>query len=48
MTIALSEATPLSSLCVPSGLLLAEFRTDPEVARLLDAWDRGDDPGATA
>lgn len=48
LTIALSEATPPSSLCVPSGPLLAEFRTDPEVARLLDAWDRGDDPGATA
>ena len=46
LTMAVAEATPPFSLWVTSGPFLAEFRTDPEVARLLDAWDRGDDPGA--
>ena len=48
LTIAESEATPPSSVWVPSGPILGEFRTDPDVARLLDAWDRGDDPSTTA
>ncbi len=48
LTMAVAEATPPFSLWVSSGPFLAEFRSDPEVARLLDAWDRGDDPSATS
>ncbi len=48
LTTAVAEATPPFSLWVTSGPFLAEFRTDTEVARLLDAWDRGDDPGAAS
>ncbi|MFO0231301.1 protein kinase domain-containing protein [Gemmatimonas sp.] len=46
LTMAVAEVTPPFSLWVSSGPYLAAFRSDPEVARLLDAWDRGDDPGA--
>ena len=48
LTKAVAEVTPPFSLWVTSGPFLAEFRTDAEVARLLDAWDRGDAPSATA
>ena len=45
-TIVVSEAMPPSRLWVPSGPPLGKFRTDPEVARLLNAWGRGDDASA--
>ena len=48
LTMAVAEVTPPFSLWVTSGPFLAEFRTDADVARLLDAWDRGDDPSTTA
>ena len=48
LTMAVAEVTPPFSLWVTSGPFLGDFRTDPEVARLLDAWDRGDDPSTTA
>ena len=48
LTIVVSEAMPPSRLWVPGGPLLGESRTDPEVARLLDAWARGDDARAAA
>ena len=46
LTAAVAESTPPFSLWVTTGPFLAEYRVDSEVARLLDAWDRGDDPGA--
>jgi serine/threonine-protein kinase len=40
-----AEVTPPFSLRVTSGVFLDRYRSDPEVARLLDAWYRGDLPG---
>ncbi len=40
----MAEVTPPFSLRVTNGPFLAAYRTDPEVARLLDAWDQGVDP----
>lgn len=44
LTACVSEVTPPFSLRVTSGIFLDRFRSDPEVARLLDAWYRGDLP----
>jgi hypothetical protein len=38
------RATPLFSLRVTSGSFLDRFRSDPEVARLLDDWHPMDRP----
>jgi hypothetical protein len=42
-----AEVTPPFSLRVANGLFLDRYRSDPEVARLLDAWDRGVLPQAS-
>jgi tetratricopeptide (TPR) repeat protein len=44
LTACLEDVTPPFSFRVTSGIFLDEYRTDPEVARLLEAWFRGDDP----
>jgi TolB-like protein len=43
---ALDEVTPPFSLRVTSGVFLDGFRTDPEIAGLLDAWFRGEQAGS--
>jgi serine/threonine protein kinase len=45
LTACVAEVTPPFSFRVTSGVFLDRFRTDSEVARLLDAWYRGDLPG---
>ena len=44
LTACLTDVTPPFSFRVTTGVDLDRYRTDPEVARLLDAWFRGDDP----
>jgi hypothetical protein len=39
---ALEEVTPPFSFRVTSGVFLDRYRSDPEVARLLDAWFAGE------
>ena len=46
LTECMAEVTPPFSLWVRNGPFLGAYRSDPEVARLLDAWDRGVDPRA--
>ena len=46
LTACVDEVTPPFSLRVTNGLYLNRFRSDPEIARLLDAWERGVDPRA--
>jgi hypothetical protein len=45
---AVEEVTPPFSLWVGMGVFLDAFRRDPEVGRLLDAWDYGARPSAQA
>jgi serine/threonine-protein kinase len=47
LTACVAEVTPPFSLRVANGLFLDRYRSDPEVARLLDAWDRGVLPQAS-
>jgi len=46
LTACVSEVTPPFSFRVTSGVFLDRYRTDPEVARLLDAWYRGEPPAS--
>ena len=46
LTACVAEVTPPFSLRVTNGLYLNRYRSDPEIARLLDAWERGVDPRA--
>ena len=48
LTACVAEVTPPFSLRVTNGVFLDRYRSDPEVARLLDAWERGDDPGVVS
>ena len=48
LTACVAEVTPPFSLRVTNGVFLDQYRSDPEVARLLDAWERGDDPRGAA
>ncbi|MEO7133320.1 MAG: protein kinase [Vicinamibacterales bacterium] len=44
LTACVADVTPPFSFRVTTGVDLDRYRGDPDVARLLDAWFRGDDP----
>ncbi|MBY0491867.1 MAG: protein kinase [Gemmatimonadaceae bacterium] len=48
LALAAEEVTPPFTLWVWGGPFLEAFRTDPEIGRLLDAWESGEIPAGTA